>query len=122
MKKIILLGSMLFAIGALQLNAQSATSTTSTSTTQKVEQTNVSTATASGTLPGFPVYVNTGNPSQDAITYKEAKDKWINENQDLYNAELEKLKANHGDEPNQEGIDKLKKQTEKLPEQNSTNH
>lgn len=120
MKRTILLGGMLFAIGALQLNAQSATSVTSTTTTQNSEQTTVSTTT--GTLPGFPVYVNTGNPSQDAITYKEAKDKWISENQDLYNAELEKLKANHQEEPNQEGIDKEKKQKETQPELNSTNH
>jgi hypothetical protein len=122
MKRLFLLGGMLFAIGALQLNAQSATSTTSTSATQNVEQTNVSVATNTSTLPGFPVYINTGNPAQDAITYKEAKDKWISENQDLYNAELQKLNANNKEEPNQEGIDKVKNQTEKQPELNSTNH
>lgn len=36
-------------------------------------------------LPGFPVYINTGDKETDKKTYLAAKEKWIKENQDLYN-------------------------------------
>lgn len=36
-------------------------------------------------FPGFPVYINTGNTNADLKTYENAKQKWINENIDLYN-------------------------------------
>lgn len=39
-------------------------------------------------LPGFPVYINTGNAEQDAEVYARAKATWIAENQELYNAAI----------------------------------
>ena len=39
-------------------------------------------------LPGFPKYTNTGDKEKDAATYKEAKEKWIKENQATYDAYL----------------------------------
>lgn len=122
MKRLFLLGGILFVCSAMQINAQSATSVTSTSTTQNVEQINVSDGTNTTAVSAPPVFVNTGNPMQDALNYKAAKDKWVAENPDLYNAEVEKLKANHKEETNKEGIDKMKIQSEKQPEKNSTNN
>jgi hypothetical protein len=37
-------------------------------------------------LPGFPVYVNTGNKELDDNNYRIAKDLWIQNNQELYNS------------------------------------
>ena len=45
-------------------------------------------------LPGFPVYLNTGNTRTDIENYKIAKDKWIIEHQELYNKYLETLYNN----------------------------
>jgi uncharacterized membrane protein len=36
-------------------------------------------------LPGFPQYIDTGNPTLDMANYNAAKEKWISENQELYN-------------------------------------
>lgn len=36
-------------------------------------------------LPGFPVYVNTGNAELDKANYSAAKELWISNNQELYN-------------------------------------
>lgn len=36
-------------------------------------------------LPGFPVYVNTGNKELDDANYASAKETWIANNRDLYN-------------------------------------
>ena len=35
-------------------------------------------------LPGFPVYINTGNPEEDAATYQKAKELWIEQNRSTY--------------------------------------
>jgi len=37
-------------------------------------------------LPGFPQYVDTGDPLTDSYNYEKAKEKWISENKELYNA------------------------------------
>jgi hypothetical protein len=39
-------------------------------------------------LPGFPVFVNTGNPELDNANYKRAKQEWISNNQELYNSQF----------------------------------
>lgn len=39
-------------------------------------------------LPGFPLYVDTGNKELDNANYKAAKEVWINENRALYDAYL----------------------------------
>lgn len=44
-------------------------------------------------LPGFPVYVNTGNPEQDGANYKAAKEQWILDNPDLYYKHLADLRG-----------------------------
>jgi hypothetical protein len=46
-------------------------------------------------LPGFPEFVNTGNPTVDNANYLEAKQNWILENQDLYNKYVESLKQTY---------------------------
>jgi len=56
----------------------------------------------SNTLPDYPTYVDTGNPQADAENYRLAKDKWIMENQVLYNKELERMNAVHNDSNNPE--------------------
>lgn len=35
-------------------------------------------------LPGFPVFVNTGNPASDEATYQSGKAAWISAHPDLY--------------------------------------
>lgn len=34
-------------------------------------------------LPGFPTRINTGNREQDELNYKQAKEKWYQENREL---------------------------------------
>ena len=34
--------------------------------------------------PGFPAFRNTGNPEVDTQNYREAKEKWIHDNPELY--------------------------------------
>ena len=46
-------------------------------------------------LPGFPEFVNTGKPEVDNANYFEAKQKWILENQELYNKYVESLKQTY---------------------------
>ena len=42
-------------------------------------------------LPGFPVFVNTGNPEADNLNYQNAKKAWVENNQKVYNAQFEEL-------------------------------
>jgi len=36
-------------------------------------------------VPGFPKYIDTGNPEMDKADYSYRKDLWVEQNQDLYN-------------------------------------
>lgn len=35
-------------------------------------------------IPGFPVYIDTGNPTGDALNYENSKQQWIENNEELY--------------------------------------
>jgi hypothetical protein len=60
----------------------------------KTETAEISRTVAIDGLPGFPVYVNTANPELDGKVYTEAKQAWINNNQEMYNEYLKKNNQN----------------------------
>jgi len=100
MKRALLVaGSFLMLAFNADLSAQTVTST---NTPPNQNTTVLNTAN----LPGFPVFVDTGNPQLDASNYQNAKQKWISENQELYNKELERMRIEslHNDENNPEKL------------------
>ncbi len=90
-KRVLFLGISCF-FSSWILSAQTVNSNQHTNgTSRDTENTRVE---STSQLPGFPVFVNTGNPEIDNANYAAAKEKWISENQELYNKYLQSLKTN----------------------------
>lgn len=88
-----LLVTGIFLVGGISFSIAQNTITTTHSqdqtTVQQAEGEKTATTFRNGELPAdFPKFVDTGNPEVDNANYKAAKDKWISENQELYNAYL----------------------------------
>src|SRR5687767_4549794 len=95
-KRILFFGCLLAVVGGLSAQTTTVTVNNSNDIKRKREEvrTSSSVSTAIIDLPGFPAYLSTGNKDVDDLNYAHAKENWIKENHELYNAYLYMVEKN----------------------------